>query len=203
MTRGKHTGIPAAWKEAFGQDADWLRGVVQGVVQEVLESEMDACLQAGKHERTAERLGYRSGHYERTLVTRVGRLELRVPQDREGRFSTEVFERYQRSEKALVSALASSTGLPVSQLPRGPCADATPSLLDRASSLVLVKATPSRRRCSAEPIGSQIHGVIAGRGASVSCSQSPSPAVYGEPFAIDLSLVWWHSAGCTAPSPCP
>jgi putative transposase len=39
-------------------------------------------------------------------VTRVGTLELRVPQDRQGRFSTEVFERYQRSEKALVSALA-------------------------------------------------------------------------------------------------
>jgi transposase-like protein len=35
----------------------------------------------------------------------VGKLELRVPQDRQGRFRTEVFERYQRSEKALVSAL--------------------------------------------------------------------------------------------------
>jgi putative transposase len=39
------------------------------------------------------------------LVTRVGKLELRVPQDRQGRFRTEVFERYQRSEKALVGAL--------------------------------------------------------------------------------------------------
>lgn len=38
-------------------------------------------------------------------MTRVGVLELRVPQDRAGRFSTELFERYQRSEKALVSAL--------------------------------------------------------------------------------------------------
>jgi putative transposase len=35
----------------------------------------------------------------------VGKLELRVPQDRQGRFRTEVFERYQRSEKALVGAL--------------------------------------------------------------------------------------------------
>ena len=34
-------------------------------------------------------------------MTRVGSIELRVPQDREGRFSTSVFERYQRSEKAL------------------------------------------------------------------------------------------------------
>jgi len=40
------------------------------------------------------------------LVTGVGKLELRVPQDRQGRFRTEVFERYQRSEKALVAALA-------------------------------------------------------------------------------------------------
>ena len=48
---------------------------------------------------------YRSGYYTRSLVTRVGKLELRVPQDRNGRFSTEIFERYQRSEKALVAAL--------------------------------------------------------------------------------------------------
>jgi putative transposase len=38
-------------------------------------------------------------------MTRVGKLELRVPQDRQGRFCTQLFERYQRSEKALVAAL--------------------------------------------------------------------------------------------------
>jgi putative transposase len=59
---------------------------------------MTDALGAGKGERTAARLGYRSGYYDRTLVTRVGKLELRVPQDRHGRFSTELFERYQRSE---------------------------------------------------------------------------------------------------------
>lgn len=63
---------------------------------------------AAKGERTPERLGYRSGHYGRTLVTRVGKLELRVPQDRADalRTSTELFERYQRSERALVATLA-------------------------------------------------------------------------------------------------
>ena len=60
----------------------------------------------GPGERTAVRTGYRSGYYSRGLVTRVGKLELRVPRDREGRFSTELFDRFQRSEKALVSALA-------------------------------------------------------------------------------------------------
>ncbi|MGY4289649.1 transposase-like protein [Bradyrhizobium sp. LM2.7] len=51
-------------------------------------------------------MGYRSGYYTRSLITRVGKIELKVPQDRQGRFSTELFERYQRSEKALVAALA-------------------------------------------------------------------------------------------------
>lgn len=71
-----------------------------------MEGKMDEALGAQKGERTPERLGYRSGYYGRTLVTRVGKLTLRVPQDRQGRFRTEVFERYQRSEKALVLALA-------------------------------------------------------------------------------------------------
>ena len=94
------------WKELLGNDREFLKGVVQGALQEILESEMREALQADKHERTTGRLGYRSGYYGRTLVTRVGSLELRVPQDREGRFSTELFERYQRSEKALVCTLA-------------------------------------------------------------------------------------------------
>ena len=67
---------------------------------------MTEALGTEKGERTPARLGHRSGYYGRTLVTRVGKLELRVPQDRHGRFSTELFERYQRSEKALVAALA-------------------------------------------------------------------------------------------------
>ena len=67
---------------------------------------MTDALGAGKSERTGARLGYRSGYYARTLVTRVGKLELRVPQDRDGRFSTELFERYQRSEQGLVATLA-------------------------------------------------------------------------------------------------
>lgn len=60
----------------------------------------------GLLEDDGDRLGYRAGHYPRSLVTRAGKFELRVPGDREGRFSTELFERYQRSEQALVGALA-------------------------------------------------------------------------------------------------
>jgi putative transposase len=67
---------------------------------------MQEALHAAQGERTPHRLGYRAGYYARTLVTRVGKLERRIPPDREGRFSSQPFERYQGREKALVHALA-------------------------------------------------------------------------------------------------
>ena len=41
---------------------DALKQLMQTLLQEVLEAEMDQALFAGKSERTASRLGYRSGH---------------------------------------------------------------------------------------------------------------------------------------------
>jgi len=106
MTRKQDTAPLSILKEAISQDRDFLRSVLQPLIQEVLEKEMDEALGARKGERTSSRLGYRSGYYSRGLTTRVGHMELRVPQDRQGRFSTEIFDRYQRSEKALFSALS-------------------------------------------------------------------------------------------------
>jgi transposase-like protein len=106
MTRKQGTTNVIDVKALLEADGDYLRAMVQAMVQATLEAEMTAALGAEKGERTNGRLGYRSGYYPRALITRVGTLELRVPQDRDGRFSTQVFERYQRSEKALVAALA-------------------------------------------------------------------------------------------------
>ena len=106
MTRSKDSAKQLKVKEVLAEQEDFLRKLIQPVVQHVLEAEMDEALGADEGQRTPNRLGYRSGYYSRTLTTRVGQLELRVPQDRQGRFRTEVFERYQRSEKALVGALA-------------------------------------------------------------------------------------------------
>lgn len=88
------------------QGDDAIRALLETTVQQVLEAEMAETLGADKGARTEARRGYRSGYYGRKLTTRVGTLELRVPQDREGLFRTEVFGRYQRSEKALLLALA-------------------------------------------------------------------------------------------------
>ena len=82
-----------------------LRRMLETMVQEALEREFERFLGAGPWERTPSRRGWRNGRKRRTLKTRLGTLELRVPKDREGRFQPSLFERYQRSEKALVLAL--------------------------------------------------------------------------------------------------
>src|SRR5215207_1172831 len=92
-------------QEVLLDDAGFLREIVQRVLQEVLETEMTEHVGAAPHERTAERKGHRNGYKPRTLRTRVGTLNLLVPQHREGTFSTKLFARYQRNEKALVLAL--------------------------------------------------------------------------------------------------
>jgi transposase-like protein len=93
------------WQEATGEGEDGFLKLMQDVVQRVLEEELTAYLQAEPHERTTDRAGYRNGYKPRMLATRLGRMELMVPKDREGRFQTELFERYQRSEKALMLSL--------------------------------------------------------------------------------------------------
>ena len=86
-------------------DPGFLKEIVERVLQELLEAEMTEHVGAAPYERTAERSGRRNGYKPRTLRTRVGTLNLLVPQDREGTFSTRLFCRYQRNEKALVLAL--------------------------------------------------------------------------------------------------
>src|SRR5580692_8412208 len=92
--------------KAIVSDDDFLRTAVRAAIQSALEAEMTGGGAAERSGRVGGRLGYRSGFYGRSLITRVGTIELRVPRDRSGLFSTELFARYQRSERALVSALA-------------------------------------------------------------------------------------------------
>ena len=97
------TGIVESW-QGSGEE-DFLRGLVERAEQQVLETERTSFLGAGSYERSGERRGWRNGFKPRVLKTRVGKLELLVPKDREGQFQTELFERYQRSEKALVLSM--------------------------------------------------------------------------------------------------
>jgi putative transposase len=106
MARKSNDSEPReTWQAAVSGGDDGMRALVERVVQQVLEAEMTSFLQADAYERTGERRGYRNGYKPRLLKTRVGELELLVPKDRDGQFQTELFERYQRSEKALVLAI--------------------------------------------------------------------------------------------------
>jgi len=87
------------------ESPDFLRHLVQTYLQEYLEQEMAVHLGALPYERTEGRRGHRNGTKPRQLNTRVGKLFLSVPQTRDSSFSTELFERYQRSEKALIACL--------------------------------------------------------------------------------------------------
>ena len=78
----------AEFKAELESGGDLVRELVRGVLQQILEEEMTEALGAGKSERTSDRLGYRSGYCKRHLTTRVGQIELRVPQDQNGVFST-------------------------------------------------------------------------------------------------------------------
>jgi transposase-like protein len=92
-------------QEVLLDDPSFLREIVERVVQQILEAEMSEHIGAAPYERAEKRKGHRNGYKPRTLRTRVGTLNLLVPQDREGTFSTRLFARYQRNEKALCLAL--------------------------------------------------------------------------------------------------
>jgi transposase-like protein len=97
--------LPAAAREALVNDPNFLRQLVEAALNRFLDAEITEHLQASPYERSEGRTGYRNGYRPRQLKTRVGTLTLAVPMDREGTFKTELFERYQRSEKALVGTL--------------------------------------------------------------------------------------------------
>jgi hypothetical protein len=86
-------------KALVAEDRDFLKSLMQEAVQTILAVELTGFLGAEPSERTESRKGYRAGFYPRSLVTRIGKLELRVPRGRNGEFSTALFERYARAAR--------------------------------------------------------------------------------------------------------
>jgi len=105
MTHPKDIKISQREQFSLLNDPDFLNQIVTRYLQQFLEAEITSFLQAEPYQRTDERRGYRNGYKPRVLKTRVGRISLSVPQDREGRFHSGLFARFQRSEKALILAL--------------------------------------------------------------------------------------------------
>jgi len=88
-------------------DPQRLREVIQVICQAAMAQEVEEHVGAQRHERTDERRGHRNGSKPRTLLTRVGELELSVPQVRDcdrGPYRPSLFARWERSERALLVA---------------------------------------------------------------------------------------------------
>ena len=88
-------------------DGDVFKAMVEVMVRRVMEEELARHLGAARHERTSERRGHRNGYKPRSLKTRVGELELQVPQARGVEpYSPMFFAKWQRSERALLTTCA-------------------------------------------------------------------------------------------------
>ena len=71
----------------------------------LLDEEAKALTNAERYERTAERQGYRAGHYERDFQTTSGNVTLKMPKLKGIAFETAIIERYQRRESSVEEAL--------------------------------------------------------------------------------------------------
>jgi len=82
-----------------------IRQGVEDLLNGLLQEEVEQFVGAGKYERTGSRRGYRSGSYERQYQTRVGDVNIKMPQTKLIPFSSEVIERYRRREASVEEAL--------------------------------------------------------------------------------------------------
>ncbi|MDR1515666.1 MAG: transposase, partial [Synergistaceae bacterium] len=84
---------------------DLVRNSVEETLNKLLEEEASELLKAERHERTAKRAGYRSGHYERNVTTTSGDVRLKVPRLKGIPFETAIIERYRRRESSVEEAI--------------------------------------------------------------------------------------------------
>ena len=84
---------------------DLVRNSVEETLNALLDHEADELVRADKYQRSAERQGYRSGHYDRNFTTSSGDVTLHVPKLKGVQFETAIIERYRRRESSVEEAL--------------------------------------------------------------------------------------------------
>ena len=97
--------LPLAELMAKTGDGDFLRTVAESVLQIIMEADVDGLIGAGRHERSGERSTWRNGYRDRSLDTRLGTLNLKIPKLRTGAYFPGFLEPRKTAEKALVSVI--------------------------------------------------------------------------------------------------
>jgi putative transposase len=97
---------------AMEHGPDAMAAAFTALMNHAMQIEREQVLKAESHQRTADRQGYANGFKPKTLNTRVGQVDLRIPQtrgyrDANGRpFFPKALDRGVRSERALILAMA-------------------------------------------------------------------------------------------------
>lgn len=102
----KDTLIEEIVKGLIGQGPDGLKPVLELIFNSAMKVERDRALSAAPYERNEERKGYANGYKPKELQTRMGALDLKVPQVRGLSFYPQSIEKGGRSERALKAAIA-------------------------------------------------------------------------------------------------
>ncbi len=86
-------------------DGNFLRSLAETVLQILMEADVEGLIGAGRYERSGERSTWRNGYRDRSLDTRLGQLNLRIPKLRTGSYFPPFLEARKTTEKALVSVI--------------------------------------------------------------------------------------------------
>src|SRR6266446_4298576 len=86
-------------------EGDFLRAVAEAVLQLLMETDVEGLIGAGRYERSGERSTWRNGYRDRTLDTRLGSLQLRIPKLRQGSYFRPFLKPRKACEKALVTVI--------------------------------------------------------------------------------------------------
>jgi transposase-like protein len=86
-------------------DADLLNEMIGFAANRLMELEADGLCNAGRHERSAERVNYRNGYRDRAWETRAGTVDLKIPKLRKGSYFPVFLERRRTSERALIAVI--------------------------------------------------------------------------------------------------
>lgn len=97
--------LPLAELAAKSGDPDFLRLIAENVLQLIMEADVDGLIGAGRYERGEARQTWRNGYRERSLDTRLGTLNLKIPKMRSGAYFPGFLEPRKTVEKALVAVI--------------------------------------------------------------------------------------------------
>lgn len=108
--RVERNELQAIWEQVMSaltaHGLDDLKGPLELLLNEAMKAERGAHLNAAPWQRTPARCGHANGFKRKRLATRLGTLDLRVPQVRDADWYPSALERGIRSERALMCALA-------------------------------------------------------------------------------------------------